>query len=410
MDILSLTATPIPRTLHFSLIGARDFSQINTPPKFRLPIITEIVRFKEEIVRKAIQREIDRNGQVYFVHNEIKSIQQIAIKLMEMFPDLQIDWVHGQMKEQELEPKMNDFINQKIDILVTTSIIESGIDIPNVNTIFINNANRFGLAQLYQLRGRVGRTNRRAYCYLITPGISKMKTDAVKRLKTIKRYTSLGSGYSIAMRDLEIRGSGNVFGIEQKGNIQSIGYDLYIRMLQSVMKELKDKEFNEQAIDEILNQEEKVHTDIIYTKAAYFSKEYIEVQSLRLNFYKRLANIEKFEEVEILKNELIDRFGEPDLQVNRLIEITKIKFLAEQIGIKRITFSNDDVKIEFDKRNILGEDNQKIFVSITNICKESEVELRFLPDDYLKIQLTISKNELEITKQFLDILNRKFNL
>ena len=410
IDILSLTATPIPRTLHFSLIGARDFSQISTPPKFRLPIITEIIRFKEDTVKKAIQREIDRNGQVYFVHNEIKSIQQVAIKIMDMFPDLQINWVHGQMKEQELEPIMNDFINQKIDILVTTSIIESGIDISNVNTIFINNANRFGLAQLYQLRGRVGRTNRRAYCYLITPGISKLKTDAIKRLKTIKRYTSLGSGYSIAMRDLEIRGSGNVFGVEQKGNIQNIGYDLYIKMLQAVMKELKDKEFNEQTIEEILNQEEKVLTDIIYPKAAYFSKEYIDVQSLRLNFYKRLANIEKYEEIDILKKELIDRFGEPDLQVNRLFKITKIKYFAEQIGIKRITFSNDDVKLEFDKRNNLGDDGQKIFLSITKICKELKVKLQFAPDDNLKLLLKISENELELTKQFLDKLNLKFNL
>ena len=410
VDILSLTATPIPRTLHFSLIGARDFSQINTPPKFRLPIITEIIRFKEETVRKAIQREIDRNGQVYFVHNEIKSIQQIAIKLMDMFPDLQINWVHGQLKEQELEPIMNDFINQKIDILVTTAIIESGIDIPNVNTIFINNSNRFGLAQLYQLRGRVGRTNRRAYCYLITPGISKLKTDAVKRLKTIKRYTSLGSGYSIAMRDLEIRGSGNVFGVEQKGNIQSIGYDLYIKMLQTVMKELKEKDFNEQAIDEILNQEEKILTDIIYSKAAFFSKEYIEVQSLRLNFYKRLANIEKYEDIDNLKKELVDRFGEPDLQVNRLFKITKIKYFAEQIGIKRITFSNDEIKFEFDKRNVLGDDNQKIFISITRICEDLEIELRFIPDDNLKFVLKISNNELEIAKQFLDKLNLKFNL
>ncbi|MBN2281316.1 MAG: transcription-repair coupling factor [Candidatus Marinimicrobia bacterium] len=410
IDVLSLTATPIPRTLHFSLIGARDYSQINTPPKFRLPIITEIIRFKEETIIKAVKREIERNGQIYFVHNEIQSIQQVSIKLMEMFPDLKIQWAHGQMKEQELEPIMYDFINQKIDILVTTSIIESGIDIPNVNTIFINNANRFGLAQLYQLRGRVGRTNRRAYCYLITPGISKLNTDAVKRLKTIKRYTSLGSGYSIAMRDLEIRGSGNVFGVEQKGNIQSIGYDLYIKMLKTVMNELKEKEFNEELIDKILNSDSKPPTDIIYPKAAYFSQEYIEVQSLRLNFYKRLAGIQSVEDLENLKKEIMDRFGEPNKQALRLFEITKIKYFAEQIGTRRIIFNGNEVKLEFDKVNILGDDNPKIFTSISEICSDLGVSFRFIPDDNLKMILRIPEKELDNTKQFLDKLYQKFKL
>ncbi len=409
IDILSLTATPIPRTLHFSMIGARDFSQINTPPKFRLPIITEIIRFKEATIKKAIDREIRRNGQVYFVHNEIKSIKNITGKLMELYPDLRIDYVHGRMKEQVLEPKMNAFINHKVDILVTTAIIESGIDIPNVNTIFINNANRFGLAQLYQLRGRVGRTNRRAYCFLITPGISRLKRDSVKRLKTIKRYTSLGSGYSIALRDLEIRGAGNVFGIEQAGNIQSIGYDLYIKMLQKVMKEIKDKEFNKKVVDEILEKEEQT-VDIVYPKAAYFSDNYIDVQSLLLNFYKRFSQITNYNEINELNNELIDRFGKPDKQGQRLIEITKIKFLAEQIGIKRITYTDEDIKIEFGENHKLGDDTSKIFQKIMTISKEMGVHYRFLPDKNLKVMLSINKRELEHTKQFLDILTQEFNL
>ena len=412
VDILSLTATPIPRTLHFSLIGARDFSQINTPPKFRLPIITEIIRFKDEIIKRAINREIQRNGQIYFVHNEIKSIQPMALKLMELFPDLKISYVHGRMKEQELEPIMNDFINQKIDILVTTSIIESGIDIPNVNTIFINKASNFGLAQLYQLRGRVGRTNKRAYCYLITPGISKMKIDAIKRLKTIKRYTSLGSGYTIAMRDLEIRGSGNVFGIEQAGNIQSIGYDLYIQMLQTVMKELKENQFNIDMVEEILNQENtKVNTDIIYPKAAYFSINYIEVQSIRLNFYKRLADAKTIEEINKMNNELIDRFGKPDLQGRRLIEISKIKIFAEQIGVRRISYIDNEIKIEFDKNNIFGEDSTKLFIEISEILKEINTEYKFMPTENFTIILKVKDNqELEVSKQFLYIVERKFNL
>ncbi|MFP4546781.1 MAG: transcription-repair coupling factor [Fidelibacterota bacterium] len=411
VDILSLTATPIPRTLHFSMIGARDFSQINTPPKFRLPIITEIIRFKDDIIKKAIEREIKRNGQVYFVHNEIKSIKNITGKLMELFPDLKISHAHGRMKEHELEPVMNDFINHEIDILVTTAIIESGIDIPNVNTIFINNANRFGLAQLYQLRGRVGRTNRRAYCYLITPGISRLRTDAVKRLKTIKRYTSLGSGYSIALRDLEIRGAGNIFGVEQAGNIQAVGYELYIKMLQKVMKELKDKEFTQQAVDEILAKEDKkTLTDIVYPKAAYFSKDYIEVQSLRLNFYKRLAEIENYEDIEKLYLELQDRFGKPDIQGERLFKITKIKFIAEQIGIKRITYTDDEIKLEFGENHILGEDTEKIFQKFIGVCQQLDLTYRFLPDINLKIILQLTENQLERTKQFLDILYRKFNL
>ncbi len=411
VDILSLTATPIPRTLHFSMIGARDFSQINTPPKFRLPIITEIIRFRDDIIKKAIDREIKRNGQIYFVHNEIKSIRNITGKLMELFPDLKINYAHGQMKEYELEPIMNDFINHKIDILVTTAIIESGIDISNVNTIFINNANRFGLAQLYQLRGRVGRTNRRAYCYLITPGISRLKTDAVKRLKTIKRYTSLGSGYSIALRDLEIRGAGNIFGVEQAGNIQSIGYDLYIKMLQKVMKELKNKEFSEQALDDILSQEnKKVLTDIVYPKAAYFSTDYIDVQSLRLNFYKRLAEIDNYEGIDKLYMEVSDRFGKPDRQGERLFKITKIKYIAEQIGIKRITYTDEEIKLEFDENHSLGDDTAQIFKKIVEICQTLNMNYKFLPDKNLKLILQISENQLEQTKQFLDMLDRKFNL
>ncbi|MCK4640557.1 MAG: DEAD/DEAH box helicase, partial [Candidatus Marinimicrobia bacterium] len=221
IDVLSLSATPIPRSLHFSLIGARDFSLINTPPKERLPIFTETVSFDKNIIVRAVYHEISRGGQVFFVHNEIKTIASITASLEKMFPDLIIRFVHGQMPEKLLEPIMLDFINNNIHVLVTTAIIESGIDIPNANTIFINNSQNFGLSQLYQLRGRVGRHNRRAYAYLIVSNPSRLSPQAIKRLQTIQRHTSLGSGYSIAIEDLEIRGTGNVFGLEQSGNIHA---------------------------------------------------------------------------------------------------------------------------------------------------------------------------------------------
>ncbi|RKY51467.1 MAG: transcription-repair coupling factor, partial [Candidatus Neomarinimicrobiota bacterium] len=271
IDILSLSATPIPRTLQFSLIGARDFSLINTPPKSRLPIYTEIITYDKGIISSAVYREISRGGQIYFVHNEIKSISSITSKLRDLCPDIRIRFAHGQMRERELESIMNDFINHNIDLLVTTTIIESGIDIPNVNTIFINRAHKMGLAQLYQLRGRVGRANRRAYAYLIVPHLSRLNEKAIKRLQTIQRYTSLGSGYSIATKDLEIRGAGNIFGLEQIGYIQSVGYDLYIKILRESFEDCIQGENREQ------NEKLKkiVKAEISYPYPAYFPESYI---------------------------------------------------------------------------------------------------------------------------------------
>ena len=409
VDILSLTATPIPRTLHFSLIGARDYSQINTPPKFRLPILTELIEFKEDIIKKAITREMRRNGQVYFVHNEIQSIKTITLKLMELFPNLNINYVHGQMKERELEPKMNDFINHKTDILVTTAIIESGIDIPNVNTIFINRSNRFGLAQLYQLRGRVGRTNRRAYCYLIVPKMRKLKPDAIKRLKTIKRYTSLGSGYNIALKDLEIRGAGNVFGIEQKGNIQSIGYELYTQMLKETLEEIKENEI-------IKTEEEKTSKklsqicEILSPHPSFFTEKYIESQSIRLRFYRRLSEAKNIKDLNKLNSELEDRYGKMDKYGIRLINIIGNKILAETIGINKIEHKHDYIKLFFSNENKFNS-IEEMFNIINTTIKTLKLKYKFIPSE--NFQLIIYLKELEQEKrlnEFLYILNSKINL
>ncbi|MDQ7054939.1 MAG: helicase-related protein [candidate division KSB1 bacterium] len=246
VDVLTLSATPIPRTLQMSLLGVRDMSPIHTPPRDRLPIHTEIMHFDRKRIREAILREVERGGQVFFVHNRVESIYRVAQQLAELVPEVEVAVAHGQMKEKDLEKVMWDFMHRHYHVLVTTMIIESGLDMPNVNTIFINRADRFGLAQLYQLRGRVGRSNVKAYCYLIVPPIQKLTPEAVRRLETIEEYTDLGSGMQIALRDLEIRGAGSLLGAEQSGFIDAMGYDTYMKILEEAIKELKREELPEE--------------------------------------------------------------------------------------------------------------------------------------------------------------------
>ncbi len=337
IDVLALSATPIPRSLHFSLIGARDFSVVNTPPKSRLPIFTEVILFDKNLIRNAIQREIDRGGQVYFVHNDIQSIAAMAAKIQEMLPAISVAFAHGQMKEEELESIMRSFINGEIDLLVTTTIIESGIDIANVNTIFINNAHHYGLSQLYQLRGRVGRGGRRAYAYLIVSNPSKVKPEALRKLQTIKRYTALGSGYNIAMKDLEIRGVGNIFGTEQSGNVQAVGYDMYVKILQEALEKTRE----EIGGMEVEPTKVVVETEVVCPFPSFLPDNYVPSPSIRLDYYRRVSAVTDLDDIARIEKELVDIFGRLPDEASALLEIAAVRVLGTRLGVSRLSIESN---------------------------------------------------------------------
>jgi len=402
LDVLSLSATPIPRTLQFSLIGVRDFSIINTPPKSRLPVYTEIIYFDKQIICEAVSREIERGGQIFFVHNEIQSITIITSKLQGFFPSLRIRYVHGQMKENELEPIMRAFIEHQIDILVTTAIIESGIDIPNANTIFINQANYFGLAQLYQLRGRVGRSNRRAYAYLIIPQRQRLQPEAIKRLQTIQRFSSLGSGYSVALRDLEIRGAGNVFGMEQSGNIQAVGYDLYMKILKDSIDDIKD---GFHPPEERTPQKFQLdNVDIIFPRPVLIPDSYISDSSIRLSFYRRLSDAVSVEAVDLIAKELVDRFGKFPEEILNLIDVSGIRILASLIGISKVKLTEKAFHISFSDPNAFDDFNI-LSKTVMEICRNTGITFKYLPSDGLDLIIyTGNKPLVPSFKLFLKLL------
>lgn len=320
IDVLTLTATPIPRTLHMSLIGIRDMSVLEEPPMDRIPIQTYVMEYNEELVREAISRELARGGQAYYVYNRVREIADVATKIAELVPEANVAYAHGQMKETELENIMYRFINGEIDVLVSTTIIETGLDISNVNTMIIHDADNMGLSQLYQLRGRVGRSNRTAYAFLMYKRDKMLKEIAEKRLAAIKEYTELGSGFKIAMRDLEIRGAGNLLGAEQHGHMEAVGYDLYCKMLNEAVKEAKG-----------ISLEENFDTSIDIDIDAYIPMGYIPNEFQKLDIYKRIADIETEEETEEMLEELIDRFGDPPKSVENLLYIAKIKSKAHSV-------------------------------------------------------------------------------
>ena len=334
IDVLTLTATPIPRTLHMSLIGIRDMSVLEEPPMDRLPIQTYVMEYNEEMVREAIHRELARDGQVFYVYNKVKDIDEVTTKIQALVPDANVAFAHGQMRESELEKIMYRFINGEIDVLVSTTIIETGLDISNVNTMIIHDADNMGLSQLYQLRGRVGRSNRTAYAFLMYRRNKMLKEVAEKRLAAMKEYSELGSGFKIAMRDLEIRGAGNLLGAEQSGHMEAVGYDLYCKMLNEAVKEAKG-----------VAVEEKFETAIDINTNAFIPPAYIANELQKLDVYKRIAGIETEEEAEEMLEELIDRFGEPPKSVQNLLAIARLKFLAHSIYIKEVTQKNNELKI-----------------------------------------------------------------
>ena len=337
VDTLTLTATPIPRTLQFSLMAARDLSVIKTPPPNRHPIDTNVIRFSEETIRDAISYEISRGGQVFFIHNRIENIKEVAGLIQRLVPSAKIGIGHGQMEGKKLEGLMLGFMNNEFDVLVSTTIVESGLDVPNANTIFINNANNFGLSDLHQMRGRVGRSNKKAFCYFITPPFHMMTDDARKRIEALVLFSDLGSGISIAMKDLEIRGAGDLLGGEQSGFINDIGFDTYQKILQEAIEELKENEFKELYPTDTLKPKEYVKEVTIDTDfEILFPDNYINSITERLSLYSKLSNLETEEELQIFETEIIDRFGKIPKQVEDLLNSVRIKWIAKGLGLEKV--------------------------------------------------------------------------
>ena len=335
VDVLTLTATPIPRTLHMSLIGIRDMSLLEEPPVDRKAIQTYVLEYNPELIKEAVSRELARNGQVYYVYNRVNTIADVTADLAKMMPDVRIAFAHGQMKEQELEDVMYAFINKEIDVLVTTTIIETGLDIANVNTMIIHDADNFGLAQLYQLRGRVGRSDRTAYAFLMYKRDKMLRETAEKRLKAIREFTDLGSGYKISMRDLEIRGAGNLLGMEQSGQMEAVGYDLYCKMLNDAILEQKGE-----------RKGEEFETAIEIPIDAYIPSSYVKNELTKLELYKRISGVWTSEDYEDMLDELTDRFGEPPSTVMNLLEIAMLKAKAHEAFIASIAYKNEQLRIE----------------------------------------------------------------
>ncbi len=341
VDTLTLTATPIPRTLQFSLMAARDLSTITTPPPNRYPIETNVIRFTEETIRDAVSYEIQRGGQIFFIHNRIENIKEVAGMIQRLVPDAKVGIGHGQMEGKKLEGLMLSFMNGEFDVLVSTTIVESGLDVPNANTIFINNANNFGLSDLHQMRGRVGRSNKKAFCYFITPPYSAMTDDARKRITALEQFSDLGSGFNIAMKDLEIRGAGDLLGGEQSGFINEIGFDTYQKILNEAIEELKENEFadlyEDASKEKVFLKDTQIDTDF----ELLFPDDYINNITERLNLYTELNAIKDEESLQGYENRLIDRFGELPDQAIDLLNSVRIKWIATSIGLEKIIMKQD---------------------------------------------------------------------
>lgn len=348
VDSLTLTATPIPRTLQFSLMGARDLSIINTPPPNRQPIETEIMVFNEDAIREIIYYEVERGGQVFFIHNRVKGLAEMQSFIQGLCPDLSIAYAHGQMEGDKLEDTILDFMDRKYDVLVCTNIVESGVDIPNVNTIIVNNAHQFGLSDLHQLRGRVGRSNKKAFCYLVAPPLSTLPDDSRKRLTTLEQYSDLGSGFQIAMRDLDIRGAGNLLGGEQSGFIAEIGFEMYQKILDEAIRELKRNEFRDLFKEEISKQDDFVSDCTIDTDLEILIPDsYVESITERLSLYSRLDNCNTEKELSDFHDELTDRFGPVPDQVEDLFTTVRCRKLAVDLGFEKLFLKNETLKCFF---------------------------------------------------------------
>ena len=348
VDCLTLTATPIPRTLQFSLMGARDLSIINTPPPNRQPIQTEVRVFNYDFIRDALYFEAERGGQVFFIHNRVQGLAEMTALIKGLCPDLSVGFAHGQMEGHHLEERIMDFIDRKYDVLVCTNIVESGVDIPNVNTIIVNNSHQFGLSDLHQLRGRVGRSNKKAFCYLLAPPMSTLPADSRKRLQTLEQHSELGSGFQIAMRDLDIRGAGNMLGGEQSGFMAEIGFEMYQKILDEAIRELKRTQFKELFKDEISKQDDFVQDCTIDTDLEILiPDDYVQNITERLSLYSRLDNCENEEELQAMEQELTDRFGAMPAEVLELFVTVRCRKLAVDLGFERMILKNTSLKCYF---------------------------------------------------------------
>ena len=391
IDVLTLTATPIPRTLHMSLIGIRDMSVLEEAPQDRMPIQTYVMEYNDEMVREAIERECARSGQVYYVYNRVEDIAEIAAHIQKLVPDVNVAFAHGQMREQELERIMCDFIDGEIDVLGNTTIIETGLDISNVNTMIIHDADRLGLSQLYQLRGRVGRSNRMAYAFLLYRRDKMLKEIAEKRLAAIREFTDLGTGFKIAMRDLEIRGAGNLLGAQQHGHMEAVGYDLYCKMLNEAVKHLKGE-----------MEEEDYTTTIDLNIDAYIPDTYISNEYQKLDIYTRIAAIEAEEEMEDMVEELIDRFGDIPKKVEMLLTVAQLKALAHKVYVTAVEQKGDTYTLAMFERAIVCPEK------IPALLKEFRDDLAFKaePPTFIYRKKRINKRDktesaLEVVKNVL---------
>lgn len=370
VDTLTLTATPIPRTLHFSLMGARDLSLINTPPRNRLPIHTEIATYDKKIIREAVIHEIHRGGQVFIVNDRVNNIDTLTATLQQHIPEARFHIAHGQMHGHELEKVMIDFLEKKFDVLVTTKIVESGVDIPSVNTIIINRADKFGLAELYQLRGRVGRSNMQAFAYLLVPPIATLPKNTLRRLQAIEEFTELGSGFNLAMRDLEIRGAGNMLGGEQSGFIMEMGFEMYTKILEEAVAELKEQEFTE-VFKEIAAPRIIVETQVDADLDAYIPELYIESDTERLDIYRRIYKTKNEREVDDIRLELIDRYGSPLEEVDNLFSLAKLRVTASLAGLRKVEMNKRTLRLslptEDDKKFYEGGAFQDLMAKVTSL-------------------------------------------
>ncbi|MFH1571550.1 MAG: TRCF domain-containing protein, partial [Gemmatimonadota bacterium] len=388
VDVVTLTATPIPRTLHMSLMGSRDMSVINTPPQDRLPIHTEILSFDEERIIEAVSREIARQGQVYFVHNRIQSIYSLVQYLQEILPQVRFAVAHGQMPSRQLEQIMHDFLERKYDCLVSTMIIESGIDIPSVNTILVNRADMLGLSQLYQIRGRVGRSKERAYAYLLVPKGKHLTRKSRLRLRAIEEFSDLGSGFNIAMRDMEIRGAGNLLGAQQHGHIAAVGFDLYCRLLDEAVRELKGEAV-----------EAAVEPDIKIGATAYIPDDYVPDTDQKMEFYQRLAEARRTVDLLSIREEMQDRFGRLPWQARSLMHIMEIKVMARQLGLAAAQLEKSRFRLVYPEEMELAP------ADIARMVSKSSAKLEFSVGERLTIETFIpATDEQERLEKARDIV------
>ncbi|HAM08955.1 MAG: transcription-repair coupling factor [Bacteroidetes bacterium GWE2_41_25] len=415
VDTLTLTATPIPRTLQFSLMGARDLSIINTPPPNRMPIVTELHGYNEEIIKEGIEYEVARNGQVFFIHNRVENIKQIQAHINRICPNVKTAIVHGQMDGPHVENVMFDFIQGDYDVLIATTIIESGLDIPNANTIFINDAHHFGLSELHQLRGRVGRSNRKAFCYLLAPPLTTLTHEARRRLKAIEEYSELGSGFNIAMQDLDIRGSGNLLGGEQSGFIADVGFETYQRILNEAMLEIRESDKTLQPAEPVKTETGKEGGEKQYVSdfqidtdlEIMFPDEYVSNISERIRLYKELNEIGSNESLELFAKKLIDRFGPIPPTAEALLDIVRIKWIAGKLGIEKILLKNNLLIAFFISDQKSPFYRTPLFVSIMNHVNRNHKQMT-MKQKKSKLSLTIS--DVRSVKAAIKVLNEFMEL